>query len=260
MRTARAAGLLLVLAGLGTPGRESVSAQTSPESGELLHHVLDVRIDPATHHLSATDEVHLPAGNRTTAWVFALNDQLTITRSVPPVEEVREAAGVRGPASGLDARITVKRYRVKDGLEARTVTLTYDGVINLALSDEKEQYTRGFRDTPGLIDAKGVYLAASSYWYPRSDDALITFSLNAFDPPGWHLISQGNGTSRDGEGRANWDSAGAMDEIYLVGGPLHVFKDSAGEVESLVYLHEPTRHWPGSTLRPRLNTSRCTGP
>ena len=29
-----------------------------------------------------------------------------------------------------------------------------------------------------------------------------------------------------------------MDEIYVVGGPLHQFKDSAGAVETLVYLHE----------------------
>ena len=29
-----------------------------------------------------------------------------------------------------------------------------------------------------------------------------------------------------------------MDEIYVVGGPLHQFKDSAGAIETLVYLHE----------------------
>jgi aminopeptidase N len=48
----------------------------------------------------------------------------------------------------------------------------------------------------------------------------------------------GNGTSRGDDGKARWDSGGAMDEIYLVGGPLNVFKDSAGAVETLVYLHE----------------------
>ena len=29
-----------------------------------------------------------------------------------------------------------------------------------------------------------------------------------------------------------------MDEIYLVGGPLHVWRDAAGSVETLVYLHD----------------------
>ncbi|MCX6551803.1 MAG: M20/M25/M40 family metallo-hydrolase, partial [Acidobacteria bacterium] len=53
-----------------------------------------------------------------------------------------------------------------------------------------------------------------------------------------HLISQGNGTSRGPDGKARWTSGGAMDEIYLVGGPLQVFTDAAGSVETLVYLHE----------------------
>ncbi len=248
MRISRAVVSLFVLAGLGGPGPEQVLAQWQPEPGDLLHHVLDVRIDPATHHLSVTDQIIFPRGNRVDQWDFALNDQLTITRSTPPVEELRGTAGAPGEVPGGDGRLKVKHYRVKNGLQSPTFTLTYEGPINVPLSDEKEQYTRGFRDTPGLIDPKGVYLAASSFWYPKFDDSLVTFTLSVFDPPDWHLISQGNGTSRDDQGRANWDSAGAMDEIYLVGGPLQIFQDKAGAVETLVYLHEPDASLAGKYL------------
>jgi len=89
-----------------------------------------------------------------------------------------------------------------------------------------------------VVGPEGVYLAGSGFWYPQIDTELIEFSIQARSPDGWHVISQGAGTSRDGEGVARWTSEGAMDEIYLVGGPLQVFRDSAGTVETLVYLHE----------------------
>jgi hypothetical protein len=116
--------------------------------------------------------------------------------------------------------------------------LTYEGPIDVPLSDPTEQYTRGFRETSGLVGPEGVYLSAGTFWYPRFGEELVTFALEAQVPDGWHVISQGNGTSRGADGKARWDSAGMMDEIYLVGGPLRVFRDSAGAVETLVYLHD----------------------
>ena len=64
-------------------------------------------------------------------------------------------------------------------------------------------------------------------------------SSAAAAPDGWHLISQGNGTSRDQAGQAHWDSGGLVDEIYLVGGPLTPYQEAAGAVAAQVYLREP---------------------
>ena len=122
--------------------------------------------------------------------------------------------------------------------QTRSLTLAYEGVIDTPLSDPKEEYTRGFRDTTGLIGAEGVYMAGSTVWHPRFGPELITFDVTAAAPASWHVISQGNGTSRGADGKAHWNSGGPMDEIYVVGGPLHQFKDSAGAIETLVYLHE----------------------
>ncbi|MEK6630728.1 MAG: M1 family aminopeptidase, partial [Acidobacteriota bacterium] len=119
-----------------------------------------------------------------------------------------------------------------------SIALTYEGPIDVPLSDPKEEYTRGFRETSGLVGPEGVYLSAATFWYPRFGEELVTFALEAQVPDGWHVISQGNGTSRGADGKARWDSAGMMDEIHLVGGPLQVFRDSAGAVETLVYLHD----------------------
>ena len=117
--------------------------------------------------------------------------------------------------------------------------LTYRGTINFALGNLKEQYTRGFRSTAGIIGNEGLYLAGSSLWYPYFSDDLVSFRLTSNVPEGWHLISQGNGTSRDASGMSSWDSGGAVDEIYLVGGPLIRYEEPAGAVAAEVYLHEP---------------------
>jgi aminopeptidase N len=128
---------------------------------------------------------------------------------------------------------------VSEAAGVSMLTISYEGPIDVPLSDLKEQYTRGFRETSGLIAPEGMYLAGSSRWYPRFDRGLVTFEVTVDTPDGWHVISQGDGTSRDATGHARWTSRGPMDEIYLVGGPLHRFEDAAGPVQTLVYLHEP---------------------
>ncbi len=72
--------------------------------------------------------------------------------------------------------------------------------MNFGLSDEREQYTRGFRETAGILGREGVYLAGSGFWYPSFNRELLEFTLDVQQPDGWHVVSQGNGTSRDEQG------------------------------------------------------------
>ena len=221
-----------------SPAAPATAAASGPQAVSSVHHVLSVRLDPARHTVAVSDEIAWPAGNTATQLTFVLNGRLRITASEPKVEEVIAPATAHPVGIDQGSPVPVKRYRVTRTPGSLGLTMAYEGVIDRPLSDPKEEYTRGFRDTSGLIGPEGVYLAGSSVWYPRFDEEFVTFRLDASTPDGWHLISQGNGTSRGDDGRARWDSGGAMDEIYLVGGPLNVFKDSAGAVETLVYLHE----------------------
>ncbi len=172
---------------------------------------------------------------------FLLNAALKVVRSEPAVEEV--PLGDVGAFFGNNAaveepsrRIPLKRYRAK-GSPAR-MTLTYEGVVRNELTAPKEEYQRGFRETPGTIGPEGAYLAGSTYWVPAFGEALVTFRLTAKAPAGWQVVSQGDGTARDAGGTARWDSRGPVDEVYLVGGPLHAFRDRAGDVETLAFLRE----------------------
>jgi aminopeptidase N len=90
----------------------------------------------------------------------------------------------------------------------------------------------------GIVSTDGVYLAGSGYWYPELGPDLVEYEMTVALPDGWQVISSGNGTSRDASGTARWDSHGPIDEITVVGGPLSVYRDTAGAVETLVYLRE----------------------
>ena len=222
------------------PVKATAPAQ-APVPGTIgpIHHVLTVSVDPARHLVAIADQIGWPADAPASTLTFVLNARLRITSSVPQVEEIATPVAARPVGIDQGAPVPVKRYRVTRPAGAASITLAYSGAIDKPLSDPKEQYTRGFRETSGLLGPEGVYLAGSSVWYPRVGEELVTFRIEATAPEGWHLISQGNGTSRGSDGRARWESGGPMDEIYLVGGPLTVFKDSAGAVDTLVYLHEP---------------------
>jgi hypothetical protein len=221
-------------------------------AGERIRHDMTIELDPVSHRIEVSDRVTLAAAPEAGIVEFLLNSALEIRDSdlavtEVPLGDVAELFGINSSPDESD-RAPLTRYRV-DGVPAGgSLTLGYEGVFDFGLSDQKEEYTRGFRATVGQLGEEGVFLGGSSFWYPYFDDQLVEFQLSVGLPDGWHVISQGEGTSRDDKGRAQWDSQGPMDEIYLTGGPLEVYRDAAGAVEALVYLHEQDASLAGKYL------------
>ncbi len=251
-RTVGRAAVLALAGALSLSSRESAAARpragASVEVGSSLsvtsgvRHAMHVTLDPARRWLSVVDTLTLPGAPARTV-DFLLNAALKVTASEPALSEVpagqADAArffGING-SSDLYAAGKLKRYRVTLPVSG-SVKLSYEGAFDFGLSEQKEEYTRGFRETAGIVSAKGVYLAGSGFWYPYVDAGLVEYQLEVSEPRGWHVVSAGNGTSRDAQGVARWDSHGAIDEITLVGGPLVVYRDAAGAVEALVYLRQ----------------------
>ena len=234
------------LPGLG--GRKvSLGEAASPASDVPLRHRLTVHLDPETHQLRVQDRIELPASLRRKGAEFTLSDALEITASNPPIRK-----------SDGQTEATRVKYVIDQPPADGVLDLTYSGTVNFGLSDEIEQYTRGFRSTRGIISSEGVYLDGDSGWVPVFNDQLIRFSLEVQLPDGWHVISQGSGTSRDEQGRAAWDSNDQMDQIYLVGGPLLCSRDTAAPSRRWSICTNVTRLWPANTLTPRHATSKCT--
>ncbi len=208
-----------------------------------VRHSLSVGLDPQSHVLTVTDRVLLASRPASGVVDFVLNAALKVSSSTPAVVEVPLGAsstffGINGSGDAAARQIGVKRYQARLGAGQVSLSITYSGAIQFGLSDQKEEYTRGFRESAGMLGPDGVYLTGASYWYPSFNQDLIDFDVAVTEPIDWHVISQGNGTSRDDRGGSHWESGGPMDEIDLVGGPLHVWRGSAGSVETLVYLHE----------------------
>jgi len=261
----RRAGLLalsgLMIAGLQLSARAGSAAETAAVT---VAHRLTVELDPAGRRLSVDDRILLLRGGTVE---FLLNGQLELSASEPPAAAVSlgdvapffgnnagaaavtNSSGSTGSIGASASGAGLRRYRVRLPEGGGALHLTYSGRFDFGLGKQEEEYQRGFRETDGIVSPEGVYLAGDGIWYPRFDRGLVEFSLAARVPAGWHLVSQGNGVSRDADGRAHWDSAGPMEEIYLVGGPLVRYQQSAGVVEAEVYLHAADPELAGKYLQ-----------
>ncbi len=213
------------LPGLG--GQQAALTEDVSSAATLpVQHQLQVTMDPVSHDLAVTDRLRLPGHLRRKGTEFSLNGMLEIQDSQPATEAI---TGQGEP---------VQRYRLKEDASDGILQLAYQGKMDFALSDQKEEYTRGFRETRGVVGQQGVYLDGDSVWIPSFDDAMIEFAVTVDLPERWHIISQGSGSSRTPEGQAHWQSESPMEQVYLVGGPLHRTSDAAGAVELSVYLRE----------------------
>ncbi len=227
-----------------TTGVEPRAAETAAPG--RLRHALQVSLDPERGRLAVEDVLSVPGSALAGGELqFLLHEALTLTSSEPAASEMAADAGsaprffgINAGTDDLYAQGKLKRYRVPLPEGGGTLRLSYEGRFDFGLSDEKEQYARGFRETVGIVSKEGLYLAASGFWYPYVGRELVEFELSVAEPAGWHVVAPGNGTSRGPDGRARWDSHGPVDEIALAGGPLVVYRESAGAVETLAYLRQ----------------------
>lgn len=223
------------LPGLGGEELPVGAAAVETEIG-TVEHDLHVVLDPATHHLAVEDAMALPPAVRRAGAEFTLSSALTITKSDPAIQKL-------GAVESGGGTPTI-RYALATAPPDGVLHLTYDGVMNFGLSDQKEEYARGMRDTQGTLGPEGVYLDGGSAWIAQFGEEMIRFTVEVQAPKDWHVISQGNGTS-DAAGApagarvARWSSGAELEQVYLVGGPLTVQREMAGAVEVLAYLHQP---------------------
>lgn len=213
------------LPGLG--GSKHALCQPAPVH-QPIHYDIVATLVPDSHELIAQCRVKLPpdlTGKEPVT--FELDRQCSIDSCNVPLLRINPEG---------DAAVKYQlQERPKDGV----LELRYRGRFNYVLSEQKEEYTRGFRQTRGWIGTEGVYLDGKSRWIPFFDERLVTFQLKVEQPPSWHVISQGKGTSKGADGFAVWRSETAMEEVFLVGGPLYREQETAGNIELLVYLRQP---------------------
>lgn len=204
------------------------SANNTPA---ITHHAMRITLDPQRGFISVRDTISLPPQHAIAGAQFTLSSELAIISSDPPIKQL--------PAEAKEGQA---RYALQAPALDGRLTIHYQGVIDHGVDDEKAQYARGIRSSRGLLTPDGVYLHAGSAWHPSFPDTMLTFDLEASAPAGWHIISQGAGRSDDetttDSRTARWQASSPMEQIYLVGGPLILKRETTADAQALIYLRQ----------------------
>ncbi len=200
-----------------------------------LSHALTVMLDPATHRITATDNIKLPRGlAHGKSYQFILHKGLAPKTVTPNV--------TLAPAEGAPADEIYEHFVVTLPPGAREFQISYSGEINHPLSDESSEMSRGMRESVGIIDNEGVFLEGASGWYPRFDEGLVAFTLEAHVPTAWDVISQGARTRHDVDGDARvvgWEEMHPQDEIYLMAAPFSEYSKTSEGTQAMIMLRAP---------------------
>jgi hypothetical protein len=217
----------------------------------LVRHALVVRLAPAQHHLTARDRLTVPAALVTPALRLLLNSDLKVTLRTPGLTlsllKQRVAAadvGMDRDADEGDNPVRINVYRI-DGARAGAalaLDLAYEGQIDNPIRDSDTQYARGFSQSPGLIEERGVYLAGSSYWIPRVGDARVLYRLEVLMPAGWKSVSEGVRSQAGGPAKASgvardlWTVDTPTEEVHLVAARFTEYERDAKEIKTYAFL------------------------
>jgi len=209
------------------------TAHANSDTARTIHHALNITLEPMTSMITAQDTIILPDHLATQPYFeFLLHAGLNPTSSTHQIEPLAT------PSDSIQ-----HHYRVKLSIDKQPITLSYSGVINHPISAEGEQYARGFKETPGLIDKEGVFLAGSTMWYPVVPEQLVSFELSIALPEGWSAISQGSRIpvlleALPGWTNVMWQEKQPQDDIFIIANRYHEYTQSAGAVEAMVFLRD----------------------
>ncbi len=210
-----------------------------------LHHQLEVRLDPERHHIEVTDTITREDPAAGTLEIQLHPDLVPAIADGAGYLEVLPDRGV-GDLSALNITahntdMVPRRYRVELPAGQERFVLHYQGRIRHALRQQGEEYARGFRETPGMIDDRGVFLAGSSYWYPQVAGERVSFDLHVQLPPGWSGMTQGERLARDSDDpqvQEHWRCDSPQEEIYLIAGRFSEYTRTTNGVQAMVLLRE----------------------
>lgn len=207
-----------------------IVAPPSSLAATVVHHDLDVTLNPAGHSLSAVASLSFPEDKRRHTVVFRLHDGLTVKALEGGITQQQR-----------NAQTLATTYTAQTTSEGR-LRLQYSGQISHDFQAPSEEYARSFLQTRGMISDKGVFLERGSYWFPSTDHELFTFDLKVHLPDGWTAVSQGERQRlepvKSGWESVSWRATQPQNDLYLIAGQFHEYTKSFNRIEAQVYLRD----------------------
>ncbi|MCF6158764.1 MAG: M20/M25/M40 family metallo-hydrolase [wastewater metagenome] len=213
-------------------------------SREYIHHEMEVLLQPDEHRLSVKDTITLPEA---IVPVHGGDIYFSLHSGLQPASAnkgVRITPEIRKPDSTVPVQAGythVEDYRVTLPAGVHCFTVHYHGKIHHPIQ-QGEQYARSFSETLGAISPQGVYLSGCSYWYPRFNDDLITFTMNVRVPDAWNMVTQGERflhTEEDTGVHIGWRSEEPQDELCIAGGRFTEYHRDTNGVQVMAFLRTP---------------------
>ena len=240
---------LLLCGALLCPGPAPRAASRSP----VIDHALHVRLEPAAHHLEVNDRIEVPGALVEKDFSFLLNAALKVRSTSPGLRLAVVKRDVLAGAVGMDRQdddpdnpVRVNVYRVWGARAGRDLALdlSYAGIINNPIAELGQAYGRGFSQTPGIIEERGVYLAGSSYWIPQIQDALVSYRLETDLPAGWKSVSQGTRLGQRATGPLTspdrvhevWNVDTPTEQVHLVAARFAEYERDMGAIKDYAFL------------------------
>ena len=220
----------------------------------VISHALRVRIEPEAHSLQAHDRMVIPGALVTDPVEITLNDALTVTSASPglSLRVIRAHTAVAGAGmdraeQGDDSSIRVNVYRVIGAVPGHVLMLDldYGGLVNHPVSELASQYSRGFSESPGLIEARGAFLAGSTHWVPEIANTKIRYRLETDLPAEWKSVSEGvrEATARPTNPSARirdvWRVDTPTEQVHLIAAHFTEYERDAGGVKAYAFLRTP---------------------
>jgi hypothetical protein len=214
---------------------------------KYIHHDLKVNIKPGNRFIKIEDLITIPEHLCNEKIHFLLHGGLEIlSKSIniksEPGQLKSEFFGINNASFKITKKIPLKHYSFQvSGKPGRDLkfSLVYQGLIHHPVKKTGEEYARGFSETPGIIDAKGVYLSGATFWVPWFNGDMVTFKMETILPPGWSSVSQGSKIIQPKKQefiRTTWNSPEPMDEIYLVCAKFIEYNLKVGQVDVQAFL------------------------
>ena len=221
------------------------SLLTFSQNNESVNHNLFVQINPETSEITVIDSISIEGDYENE---FLLNAELTPVSlskkiSLNKISKEAKSLGVgmdREDTDG-DNKAKLSRWQIKG--KSSSFVISYKGEINYNIKQSKENYQRGFAESPGIIDTTGIYLAGSTYWVPLFENKLMTFTLTTELPEGWKNVTQGKRTYEEvisDKHIDTWVCDSPQEEVFLIGARFHEYShDMNSGIKAMAFLRTP---------------------
>jgi hypothetical protein len=208
-----------------------------------IHHILYVNLNPETSEVFVTDTI---SGILPNDFEFQLNKVFKVESKSPGIKVMLVSNNAKAGDIGMDREseneeVVLSKWKLSG--KAKSFVISYSGKLDSEIEQSKENYQRGFSQSPGIISEKGVYLAGSTWWVPVFENSLMSFKLTTTLPKDWKNVSQGERTFDkvvDGRHLDTWVCNSPQEEVFLIAAVFNEYSyDMNSGVKAMAFLRTP---------------------